>query len=314
MSLDRLLLWLSVKGHGSWSQFRTAVEAFHAQQGEVAIDADDVGLDSASDLPIYQQVRLALQRLGHVEFFTADSKIMWRVVPPTIATRDEETAEGLLCGARSPVLLESLIATTDLAVESYSGSGMPERITVRGASCDVLVRRAQELGFLVQKAAPASLLSALPSVRDRSNWRVSKMPATPGWLVHRFSNYPESRWMEFPPVDAHQSWTGFFRFTMKYQRFYYLRWKGCTFSVPVQVGKYAVMRRRRGTLRYDSERRTLSVLATLRPPLLMERALVLCSGVLPYFDSTTCRLEYTNVRGDVALLAAQLLNQEINIG
>jgi hypothetical protein len=98
---------------------------------------------------------------------------------------------------------------------------------------------------------------------------------------------------------------------MKHQRFYYLRWRGDTYGLPVQVGKYAIMRRRRGTLAYDSERRTLSVPAIFRPPLLVERALVLCSGVLPGFDPVNHRLQYPDVRNDVALLAAQLLHQEL---
>jgi hypothetical protein len=98
---------------------------------------------------------------------------------------------------------------------------------------------------------------------------------------------------------------------MKHQRLYYLRSLGRTYSVPVQVGKYAVMRRRRGTLSYNSERCTLSVPPAFRPPLLMERALVLCSGVLPRFNVSTRRLEYSAVHDKVALLAAQLLCQEV---
>lgn len=310
MSFDRMLLWLSAKDHGSWPQFRSAVEVL-LTQSELEFDTDDVSVDGASDLPIYQQVRFALQRLGHAEFYTTDSKIRWRVAPPTIAIGDGAADEGLLCGARTPVLLESLIATNDLVVERRAVAGMPERITVRSTSHDLLMRRARELGFLIQKAAPASMLSALPSVRDRSTWRTSEMPATPGWLVHRFSNYPEPQWMELPQANAHHAPSGLFRFVMKHQRLYYLRWKGRTFSVPVQIGKYAVTRRRRGTLRYDNARHTLSVPVAFRPPLLMERALVLCSGVLPSFDATAHRLEYSNVREGIALLTAQLLNQEI---
>jgi hypothetical protein len=311
ISFDRMLLWLAAKGQGSWSQFRGAVEAFQTQEGELEPDVEDSSsVDAGSDLPVYQEVRFALQRLGHVEFYTAESENGWRVVPPTVAIRDGTAAEGLLCGARSPVLLDRLTATGDLALEISQVAGMPERIVVRSASHELLVARVRELGFLVQKEVPASLLSALPSVRDQSSWQVSNMPETPGWLVHRFSSYPEPQWKELPQA-AHQARSGLFRFVMKHQRFYYLCWRGRTYSVPVQVGKYAVMRRRRGTLRYDSERRTLSVPVVFRPPLLMERALVLCSGLLPRFDVTTRRLEYSNIDDGVAQLTAQLLCQEI---
>lgn len=311
MSFDRMLLWLSAKGRGRWSQFRVAVENLMVQENEIEADVeDDSTPDNESDLPVYQQVRFALQRLGHVEFYTAGSENGWRVVPPTVAIRDAVAAKGLLCGARSPALLERLAAARDLTVESTPIAGMPERIVVRGASHKSLVARMCELGFLIQKEAPASLLSGLPTVRDRSGWYASNMPETPGWLVHRFSIYPEPQWTELRQADALKAPRGLFKFVMAHQRFYYLRWRGCTYSVPVQVGKYAVLRRR-GALKYDYEQRTLSVPAVLRPPLLIERALVLCSGVLPRLNTSTRRLQYPDVHDNVALLAGQLLHQEV---
>jgi hypothetical protein len=300
-------MWLSAKGEGSWSQFRGAVEAFDLEP-----DLEDgSAAETGSDLPVYQEARFTLQRLGHVEFYSADSENGWRIVPPTIAIHEATSAKGVLCGARSPVLLDRLAATADLAIERSQIAGMPERLLVRSGSQDQLVARVRELGFLVQRDAPGSLLSALPSVRDRTSWHISNMPETPGWLVHQFAIYPELQWIELPQADARRASSGLFRFVMKHQRFYYLRWRGRTFGVPVQVGKYALMRRRRGTLRYDDARRTLSFPMALRPPLLMERALVLCSGALPRFENATRRLEYSAVDESVALLAGQLLHQEI---
>jgi hypothetical protein len=98
---------------------------------------------------------------------------------------------------------------------------------------------------------------------------------------------------------------------MKNQRFYYLRWRGYSYRVPVQIGKYAVMQRRGEALKYDDTRRALSFPTMFRPPLLIERALVLCSGVLPRFDVATGRLEYSEIPRDVARLGAQLLRQEV---
>jgi len=111
-------------------------------------------------------------------------------------------------------------------------------------------------------------------------------------------------------MDALHARTGLFRFVMGHQRFYYLRWRGRSYRVPVQVGKYAVMRKKRGLLTFDAESRTLSVPLMCRPPLLIERALVLCSGLLPSFDGASGRVEYGSVPPEAARLAAQLLRQE----
>jgi hypothetical protein len=312
VSFDHMLLWLSAKGQGSWSQFRAAVEELGTQQGESELDPEDSSsIDIASDLPIYQQVRFAFQRLGHVEFYSAGAENGWRVVPPSVAIRSQGSAEGVLCGARSPALLERLFTKRDLKVEALPIDGMPQRIIIRSASQYLLVARVRELGIMVQKDAPASLLSAQPGVRDHKNWHASEMPETPGWLVHQFWTYPGARWQDLPQADARKAPSGLFRFVMKHQRLYYLRWRGRTYSIAVNVGKYAVTHRQRGVLTYDSERRMLSVPAALRPPLLMERALVLCSGVLPAFHLSTRRLEYSGVHENVALLTAQLLQQEV---
>ena len=84
MNLDLLLLWLSAKGQGSWSQFRGAVEELCIEQEydtpETTDDLDRAGVNG-SDLPLYQWTRFALQRLGHVEFFSTGTDHDWRVCP-----------------------------------------------------------------------------------------------------------------------------------------------------------------------------------------------------------------------------------------
>ncbi len=307
MSLDHLLLWLSAKGAGSWPQFRAAVEELHVQLEGSTPDDPDAGDDRAGcDLPVYHEVRFALQRLGHVEFRAAETEHAWRVVPPSLAFLPGPNARGLLCGARSAAILDRLrnIAEVDvLPVE-----GMPQRVIVSGASEDAIARRAKTIGVHIQKSAPVAILCAIPSVRDSAAWPAAPMPDTPGWIVHQFS--PRLlKWTSVPQNEAARE--GLFRFVMKYQRFYYLRWRGRSYKVPVQVGKYAVMGKRHSRLSYDSVRSIFSVPAICRPPLLIERALVLCSGILPRFDPLSAWVEYAEVPPYVARLAAQLLCQEI---
>ena len=143
-----------------------------------------------------------------------------------------------------PDLLHRL--ASDLEVARATAPGMPDRIVVSGSS-QALARGAAQLGLLVQVDAPTAILSAVPGVRDPSTWFPMAIPETPGWMVHRFSS---SRlfWAVATGRDALNTRTGLFRFVMGHQYFYYLRWRGCSYRVPVQVGKYAVMRKRRGLL------------------------------------------------------------------
>lgn len=313
MSLDRLLLWLSAKREGSWSQFRAAVEGLHVQQQAAAGNAvDEEGDRSPSetaDLSVYQQVRFALQRLAHVEFFASRVENGWRVVPPAVAFPMVSADWGLVCGARSPGLLERLQNLGGVRVEVMQVEGMPQRILIRGSSEEEVTARVRRLGFRTQSAAPIAVLSATPGVCDSSTWFRSPMPETPGWAVHRFSA-TRLQWGEASQAGAATARAGLFRFVMRHQRFHYLRWRSCSYRVPVQVGKYAVMRSRRGILSYDSARRVLSAPVICRPPLLVERALVLCSGLLPQLDAAG-RVEYTNVPVEVVQLAGQLLHQEV---
>lgn len=313
MSLNHLLLWLSAKGEGSWAQFRAAVERLHVDAEDQSLEDDDEGEPQTvmtSDLPVYQRARFALQRLGHVEFFASEADQGWRVVPPAIAALPSCDSEGVLCGARTPNLFQALENTQGINVLTEGGPDVPDRILVRSDSSDAMLSAARQLGLLVQPDAPAAILSALPTVRARTSWFPASIPETPGWRVYRFS--PSSLgWNETAGTEAMAASTGLFRFVMKHQRFYYLRWKRRTYSVPVQVGKYAVMRRRRGVLAYDASAQCVSMPVACRPPLLIERALVLCSGFLPRLDPLSGRLVYAAVPPDIARLSAQLLHQEM---
>lgn len=307
MTLDHLLLWLSAKGAGSWPQFRAAVEQLQIDQERSEPTDPDAGDRLSSDLPAYHEVRFALQRLGHVEFRTGNAAYSWRVVPPSLAFLPGDRA--ILCGARSDAILEHLHEVAH--VEELSVEGMPRRIAVSGALAQTIAARARAHGFEIQEAAPIAILCAAPGVRDVATWQpVGSMPETPGWIVHRFSA-SHLQWVPVPQDQALGARAGLFRFVLKHQRFYYLRWRGRSFKVPVQVGKYAVMHRRQARLSFEADRRVFSLPAICRPPLLIERALVLCSGVLPRFDASSARVEYAEVPPDVARLASQLLCQEV---
>ena len=312
MSLDHLMLWLSAKGEGSWSQFRGAIERLCIEDDSEPLvsdyDSDRIATNT-SDFPMYQKIRLALQHLGHVEFPLKELDLRWRVVPPVIALLPNKLNEGVLCGARSPDLLKRLRHLDGIETIRTKKPGMPQRLLIRGSPL-AIASAATHLGCLIQEDAATTILTGVPNVRDSTAWFRTEIPETSGWTVHRFSS-SRLRWVNMTGEDVMVIRTGFFGFVMKHQTFYYLRWHGSSYNVPVQSGKYAVMRRKHGILTYDTPTKTLSVPVICRPPLLIERALVLCSGILPHFDSVSRRVKYLNVPPDVARLAARLLRQEL---
>lgn len=321
VSLNDLLTWMSARGSGSWSQFRAAVEELHVAPGEDEEDGENADDATASDLPVYQAVRLNLQRLAHVEFYSSNAEADWRVVPPALAVHNEDDRwVGILCGARRPDLRDR-IRQGAVTWESQAAPGMPDRISLVATDLAALQATARVTGVHIQVQAPVSLLAAIPPVDDPRSRVPANAPAVPGWTIERFvsstlrwttRDQADQRDLEFRDVEGCR--TGLFRFRMKYQRFQYLRWRARTYSVHVQVGKFAVLRHRRvrGLLHYDPALSVLSVPVSCRPPLLIERALILCTGLLPGLDKATGRLKYAVPR-EVACLAAGLLRQEIHI-
>ncbi len=321
VSLNDLLTWMSARGSGSWPQFRAAVEKFHIEPGDTAEDGENANDATAGDLPAYQSVRFALERLAHAEFYFSAAEADWRVVPPALAVHQEgDRWVGILCGARPPGLRDR-IGRASVTWESQAAPGMPDRIRLVATELAAIETASKAAGLRIQVKAPVCLLAAIPPVVDSRSRVRSNAPAVPGWTIERFLT-STLRWTAQDPAgernleirDVHGYRTGLFRFRMNYQRFHYLRWRGKTYKVSVQVGKYAVLQRRRvrGLLQYDPTGSLLSVPMSCRPPLLIERALILCTGLLPNLDSTTGRLQYA-VPQRVARLAAGLLCQEIRI-
>jgi hypothetical protein len=123
------------------------------------------------------------------------------------------------------------------------------------------------------------------------------------------------KWSESNRDEAVESNEGLFRFRFRqqWQHFFCLRKKAYEMRQG-QLGKFHLLRcRRRRVFRYDNSHRWLSMPASCRPPMLIERALVLCTGKLPSFDPQNATLTYAGVPPQTARLAARLLGQEASL-
>lgn len=312
MKANELLLWLSARREGSWRQFRVEVEELCLAEDAEASSGE---LPEEDDFPLHQYLRLNLERLAHVEFFACECEDGWRVAQPTLAVSWVDGGWlGILCGARSDGLQQRFAKAAEaVRLEVNEQNGVPDVVRVFAKEEHNLARLSEEAKIHFQSEAPLAMLSHLPATDPPSRGsRVTEFPQGADWKIHEFQA-EQLGWRAVQRHEANARKTGLFKFTIHFQRpRYFIRWGGCTHELPRAIGLYALLRRhRKQVLRYDRTARTLRLPAICRPPILLERALVLCSGLPPVFNPRDSRLTYAQVPEDIAQLAAQLLRQNL---
>ena len=312
MTPNELLLWLSARKEGSWPQFRGAVETL-----DLANTSDESEPDTS--LPLHQRVRFNLERLGHVEFDAAQCEDGWRVVPPALALCEHENmVTGVLCGARTLKLMERVErAAGELSFERASDTDCPDIIRMHASDPETLLELARREGLLCQLDTPTALLSRLPSVDTIKGWRREPLPAAgKDWDVKQF--VIQRKVMKWHPISLREANSpdvqGLFCFTRFQMPQYFLREGRETIKLPGAIGKYRVLSsQRRRVLRYDRKEQALTLPAIFRPPLLTERALILCSGFPPSLSVVygRRRLTYRDIPEEVAGMTAEVLRQDL---
>jgi hypothetical protein len=310
MSTNELLVWMSARGQGSWQQFRAAVEELQLAEGNGSQGTEDDS-PAMSVVPRYQILRLNFERLGHAEFFAGASPSGWRVTPPTLAAAEGQNGwRATLVGARTPKLLQRLNdATEKYSLQTTRLDDYPDQIVISNANADALALLARRAGLLFQHSAPLAILTNLPAIDDPSLRQSAELPIGSEWVVERFS-ISTGRWINATRQDAEKS-SGLFRFSLNYRRVIVFCSHGRAFQLPTSIAKYLLLfRRRRRVLQYNLSSRILSIPATYRPPLLIERALILCAAVPPSYETQTGHLHYAEISRSVGELATALLRQE----
>ena len=313
MSDNRLLLWMSAREEGSWSQFRSAVEELRVGEGVDATPPEVLDECDQYALPIYQLVRLNMQRLGHAEFFSGTGDSDWRVTPPTLAiSLHRNGARGILAGARSDSLLANVRDSLGNArIEIRPMVGAPDSVRIVAGDGRALEGVGKAAGFLVQRDAPAAILQSIPTVGDPAIRRVVQLPVGADWRIEHFDERTLG-WSTATRNATDASASGLFRFSFGHQRLFFWCHRGKAYAVPGQVGKFvALKKRRRYVVRYNDQANELQIPAPCRPPFLVERGLIACSGILPLVDTSAGVLRYCDVPLAIARLAAGLLEQEL---
>lgn len=293
--MNNLLLWMTAKRAGSQRSF--TVRAAESDPGS--------GRQRA---PWHRVAQWNLARLCHAEFGDASIGAGWRIAPPVIAAGSPTgPCAAVLCGARAPGMVqrlsESRTATLQISVQAdgpdIAELAAPDRSSLEAAAADA--------GIPLQWHSSLLLLTA--SIAPKARVLEPIQRPTGNWSVERFSK-SRLRWVESSMDECERSKHGLFRFQSEIRREVALIEGSRAFSCDPSEAKFRILRRRNRALAYDRHTAEFSVVPACRPPLLIERALILCSGSLPAFRDD--RLVYGRVPPTVAAAIGALLDQRLD--
>jgi hypothetical protein len=271
---DRLLEWMSFRRTGRLSD----VPADLADAGAVRRTVDN------------------LATLGHLEVLPNSN---WRIAPPVLAGLPER-ADGLvsavLCGARTPAVLDTLAsagASAGVQLTINPTDARPAIVRLTGASSGEVAAVAAAAGIPLQPDAALTLLACTPTIRD---WPRNPCPMVGGRVetVRRFSR-SRIGWVESTIGEASAARSGFFRIKRDWDWVSLLKMGAseCAY-IDDRAGRLAAAAKLKAVT-WSSASEILDLPVQLLPPAPIARALALCSGSLPSYDATTRRISFTGI-------------------
>jgi hypothetical protein len=282
--MNHLLLWASARSDGTMGALKREIAASQLSHW--------AGRD--------------LSKLAHIEI-DGGSPGGWRAAPPVLAARQvTSNASAVLCGARTPALVSALGDAAEVLggqMALCSQDRAPDVIEITASSGAGLVAIASRAGIYLQPRATRALISAAGPIASLV-LEPDEAPIGKGWAVSRFSP-SQLQWTESTVAAAHAASEGLFRFRSTFETKFLLFTHGAASRVTPSLGKYRVLQPRHRPLTYSARTRILRLPLDAPPPLLLERALVVASGRLPFIEDR--RLCYADVElADAHAFAAQL--------
>lgn len=245
-----------------------------------------------------------LSMLGHIEMPSASS---WQIAAPVLAglPRDESQVDAaILCGARTPALtgrVASACGTVGAQLNITPVPNRPSRICITAPSLSLLADVAQFACIPFQRNAAYTLLACLPGIR---NWPRQPCTMVGGRVetVRRFSA-SKRQWIESSLGEANAASRGFFRIKRDYDWVSILKssLSDCAYIEDRAGRLYMASKLRLAS--WDGAAGSFSLPIELYPPMLIARALALCTGLLPQFDRPARRISFRGVGGSMQRLA-----------
>lgn len=322
---DKLLFVLTSKGEMPWSAFRGAAESLAAGEFSEAA-GDSLALGAGNTRLARYQALLSLESLGHCDSDVSGGPAEVVRAPACLVRLPlGGLPQAVLAGARSERTLADLnqaaqrIPDIEVRAEAQAHDPFaPSRIFVRTPTIPGLEELATALAIPIAGGPPAwamvSCAASIQEYRDSLSWENDD-----GLNWERRDFNPDELRFTLPNRDAHPALRSMTN-PVNNTRTHFYTSGGRRSRVDRYWARYMVMQDLdKRVLFYDPQRCKFALPATLPPPKLIERALVLCSGFTPRVvdapaggiaGSSRLRI-YSTVPKQVASLAAEKLGQRL---
>lgn len=237
-----------------------------------------------------------LSVLGHAEM---PNPLTWRIAAPCLAELPYDPGArhaAVLCGARTPGVLARLSAackTGNSVVLINEADGLPSIIEVECRSRSGLRRVAALADIPLQDNAAFTLLACLPAIQA---WPRQSCPMIGGRVkaVRRFSR-EQLQWVEASLEEAVAARLGFFRIQRDYDWVSLLKLTQAKSAyIDDRAGRLFVSAKL-PAVSWNPATLSLRLPLQLMPPASIARALALCTGRVPQYDSKARQIAFEGV-------------------
>lgn len=308
MEFNLLLRWVSEAGTGKWQGFKESHDWILAGESR---NKKDTPLAQRS-LPTAARTLSHFARLGHMEIDWETQT--WAVAPAVITIVPGASVHAVMTGLRTRAFMHDFETATnedvtnDLVPIACTQEEGPDVLFIACTSEVDVKQLAADLGAHYEFSVAERISCLLPDIRALTKVSAAPPPST-GFEVERWN--PTNHAFE----SARPTTPGLYRYrTYGSYTYRFAEARGEFADLDLYSGRYAELNRL-GTnpLRYleSSFNGTLVVPVWSDLPELHARSAIMCSGLLPRYDSKTRTRRYENVPRFIAERIASSLHQTL---
>lgn len=292
---DFLLMYLSEKGHGPWSDFLKGINVLEIEEPAFSVAR-----------------RLCL--LAHLDFDYLTGEKSWNMTTPELLENSQAGSmfQAVLIGKRNPELLAAL-------QKEAEAQGASIRITKQNyapAVVEVVTKCESSLAFVANHIGinfmrqPAWVICLTLPPLDTQVFHMLKEPGVFG-EVDAF-DFDRLRWKRLKREEQGSVTEGVYRYGPPFNKSHTLCEAGQFYRVESEAAIWWRLKHiGRNVMRYHTVRQELHTPFFIDLPILWARALVLASGFLP--ETRSSWRIYQNISANLARLVADQMGQRLEV-